>query len=161
MEGNCLLYNDAEGVSTDISQMVDGLPVGYYRLTALANSGEDDKVKLFAGEETLPVKAHPWGKYYLMEYTIDSVKVNDGSLVVGVQGGDSWYKVDNFNLYYLGKGNDDVDSGVEPPLLQPSAAVVREGVYDLFGRRLRGAKDMVPGIMYIVDGCKVVYKKKL
>ena len=161
MEGNCLLYNDAEGVSTDISQMVDGLPVGYYRLTVLANSGEDDKVKLFAGEETLSVKAHPWGKYYLAEYTIDSVKVDDGSLVVGVQGGDSWYKVDNFNLYYLGKGNDDVDSGVEPPLLQPSAAVVREGVYDLFGRRLRGAEDMVPGIMYIVDGCKVVYKKKL
>ena len=159
MEGKYLLYNDVLGASTDISQTVNDLPVGYYRLTVLANSGEDDRVNLFAGKETLAMKAHPWGKYYLTEYTIDSIKVDDGSLSIGVLGGDSWYKVDNFNLYYLGKDTDDVDSGVGLPSLQSSTTTPREGVYDLFGRRLRGTEEILPGIMYIVDGRKIVYKK--
>ena len=157
MDGKYLLYNEA---STDISQTVYGLPVGFYRLTVLANSGCDDSVMLFAGSEKLAIKAHPWGKYYLEEHTIDSVKVDDGSLVLGVQGVGSWYKVDNFNLYYLGRGNDDVDSGVELPLQQPSIVTSRMGVYDLFGRRLYSAEDMIPGVIYIVDGRKIVYREK-
>ena len=159
MDGKYLLYNDAGGTSTDMSQAVNDLPVGYYRLTVLANAGEDGEVKVFAGEKELAVKAHPWGKYYLTEYTIDSVRVDDGSLMLGVIGGDSWYKVDDFNLYYLGKGVDDMGSGVELPSLLPSVVVPREGVYDLFGRRLRGVEEMIPGTMYIVDGRKIVYKK--
>ncbi len=156
MDGKYLLYNEA---STDISQTIYDLPVGYYRLTALANSEDDDAVMLFAGDERLDIKAHPWGKYYLTEYTIDSIKVDDGSLAIGVLGGDSWYKVDNFNLYYLGKGNDDVDTDVELPSQSPSTLVPRAGVYDLFGRRLSGTAEMVPGVIYIVDGRKTVLRK--
>lgn len=156
MDGKYLLYNEA---STNISQTIDDLPVGYYRLTALANSGDDDAVMLFAGEEKLGIKAHPWGKYYLTEYTIDSIKVDDGSLAFGVVGGDSWYKVDDFNLYYLGKGNDDVDTDVEFPLQSPSTVTPRTGVYDLFGRRLSGTEEMKPGAIYIVDGRKMVCRE--
>ena len=156
MDGKYLLYNEA---STDISQIIYDLPVGYYRLTALANSEDDDAVMLFAGDEKLGIKAHPWGKYYLTEYTIDSIKVDDGSLAIGVLGGDSWYKVDNFNLYYLGKGNDDVDTDVELPSQSPSTLVPRAGVYDLFGRRLSGTAEMVLGVIYIVDGRKTVLRK--
>lgn len=156
MDGKYLLYNEA---STNISQRIDDLPVGYYRLKALANSGDDDAVALFAGDERLDIKAHPWGKYYLTEYTIDSIKVDDGSLAIGVLGGDSWYKVDNFNLYYLGKGNDDVDTDIELPLQSPSIVVPRTGVYDLFGRRLSKTEEMKPGAIYIVDGRKIVYRE--
>jgi hypothetical protein len=159
MDGKYLLYNDAGGTSTDMSQAVNDLPVGYYRLTALANSEDDDAVMLFAGDERLGIKAHPWGKYYLTEYTIDSIKVDDGSLAIGVLGGDSWYKVDNFNLYYLGKGNDDVDTDVEFPLQSPSTVTPRTGVYDLFGRRLSGTEEMKPGAIYIVDGRKMVCRE--
>lgn len=159
MDGKYLLYNDAEGASTDISQTANGLPTGYYRLTALANSGGDDAVMLFAGDERVGIKAHPRGKYYLTEYTIDSIKVDDGSLTLGVLGGDSWYKVDNFNLYYLGKANDDVDTDVDMPLQSPSTVVPRTRVYDIFGRRLSRAEEMIPGVIYIIDGRKIVHRK--
>ena len=78
---------------------------------------------------------------------------------MGILGGKSWYKVDDFNLYYLGKGFDDVDSGVELPSLLPSVTAPREGVYDLFGRRLREVEEMIPGTIYVVGGRKIVYKK--
>ena len=159
MDGKYLLYNDTEGTSTDITQTVSELPAGYYRLTVLANSGSDDAVMLFAGDKKQGIKAHPWGRFYLTEYTIDSVKVDDGTLAIGVLGGDSWYKVDNFNLYYLGRVNDDVDTDVELPLQSPSVVAPRAGVYDLFGRRLSGTEEMRPGGIYIIDGRKIVYRK--
>ncbi len=159
MDGSCLLYGDAGG--SDISQTVLGLSPGYYRLTAMAGAGVDDAVSLFAGERTLDIKAHPRGKYYLTEYVIDSIKVKDDFLPIGVKGGESWYKVDDFNLYYLGRLDDNnIDSDVEQPLLQQASPLRAEVIHDLFGRRIGSAEEMIPGNIYIVNGHKVVCKEE-
>ncbi len=159
MDGSCLLYGNAG--DSDISQTVSGLSPGYYRLTVMAGAGVDGAVSLFAGERTLGIKAHPWGKYYLTEYVIDSIKVEEDFLLIGVKGGESWYKVDNFSLHFLGRLDDNnIDSDIERPLLQQAPPLRTEVVYDLFGRRIGGAEEMVPGNIYIVNGHKVICEKE-
>lgn len=159
MDGKYLLYNEHEEGASDISQTVHGLSSGYYRLSVMANSGADDAATLFAGDATLPVKAHPWGKYYLSEYVLDSIWVETDSLAIGVHGGSSWYKVDDFNLYYLGRG-DKITDGIECPETAQPPFAPREGIYDLFGRRIATKDEMQQGVIYIVDGRKTVYRKE-
>lgn len=157
MDGKYLLYNEAEGGSSGISQTIHGLSDGYYRLEAMGNSGAGDSVYMFAGDTELAIKSHPWGKYYLSEHVLDSVWVDTDSLTIGVRGGSSWYKVDGFNLYYLGNGNDMAD-GIGFPEFGQSMPVCRKGIYDLFGRRIPGKGEMKQGVMYIVDGRKIIYR---
>lgn len=159
MDGGYLLYGGMGEGNSDISQTVDGLSPGYYRLTVMAGAGEDDDVKLFAGESTLGLKAHQWGKYYLREYVIDSILVEDGTLSMGILGGKSWYKVDDFNLYFLG-GCHEVDTDIESPKSEELVKTSCRGVYDLLGRRVVGEDEMRHGVIYIVDGRKVIYRKE-
>ena len=154
MDGNYLLYNEASTGSTAISQTIEGLPQGYYRLTAMLGTSPDNTVTLFANDSTCIVNAHEWGRFYLTEAIVDSVWVEDGTLTIGVEEGQSWYKADDFVLYYLGTG---VDTSIELPNADASAVVVsRQGIYDLFGRRLSDSSMMLPGRIYIVDGRKVI-----
>ena len=75
-------------------------------------------------------------------------------MTIGVEDGESWYKADDFKLYYIGTGTD---TSIEIPEADtPSAIVKRKGIYDLFGRRLPNISMMVPGRIYIVDGHKVL-----
>lgn len=159
MDGKYLLYNEPDGTPYGIRQTIYNLPVGYYRLTALANSGEEGAVSLFAGNNMLAVEVHPWGKYYLAEHVIDSVWVDTDSLTIGLQGSNSWCKVDNFSLYYLGKGDNIID-GIDQFDANPPTFIPRGGIYDLFGRRIRGEEEMIQGTIYIVDGRKTVYRKE-
>ena len=154
MDGNYLLYNEASTGSTAISQTIEGLPQGYYRLTAMLGTSPDNTVTLFANDSTCTVNAHEWGRFYLTEAIVDSVWVEDGTLTIGVEEGQSWYKADDFVLYYLGTG---VDTSIELPNADSSVVVLsRQGIYDLFGRRLSDSNMMLPGRIYIVDGRKVI-----
>ena len=154
MDGEYLLYNETSTGSTAISQTIEGLPQGYYRLTAMLGTSPDNTVTLFANDSTTTVNAHEWGRFYLTEAVVDSVWVEDGTLTIGVKEGESWYKADDFVLYHLGTG---VDASIELPEADaPSAIVVRKGIYDLFGRRLSDSSMMLPGRIYIVDGRKIV-----
>ena len=98
---------------------------------------------------------HEWGRFYLTTNTVDSVWVEDGTLTLGVKSNAGWLKADNFHLYYLGDGGiTDIDMPEAKP--QP---IIRQGIYDLFGRRIADPADMTPGNIYIVDGRKMVYKR--
>lgn len=111
-------------------------------------------VSLFAGDSITHVAAHKWGRFYLTEGMVDSVWVDNGTLTIGIQEGATWYKADNFKLYYLGTGIDtDIDL-IETDK-QPTT-IARLGIYDLLGRRINDRSEMLPGRIYIVDGRKII-----
>jgi len=112
-------------------------------------------VTLFANDSTTVTKAHPWGRFYLTESVVDSVWVESGVLTLGVEAGATWYKADDFKLYYLGTGNDDTDIELPQVEMQPAHAG-RQGIYDLFGRRVD--IPTATGI-YIVNGKKTLIRK--
>jgi hypothetical protein len=155
MEGNYLLYNESTEGSAAISQKIKELPQGYYRLTAMLGTSDGGIVTLFANDSTTITEAHPWGRFYLTESTIDSIWVENGELTIGVEAGATWYKADDFKLYYLGTGNDDTDIELPQVEMQPTL-VGRQGIYDLFGRRLTDRSLMIPGHIYIIDGRKTI-----
>ncbi len=155
MDGKYLLYNESTDGSTAISQTIEGLPQGYYRLSAMLGTNEGGVVTLFANDSTATFGAHEWGRFYLTESVLDSVWVEDGVLTIGVEAGATWYKADDFRLYYLGTGADDTDIELPQVDKQP-AGIARQGIYDLFGRRID--TPTATGI-YIVDGKKTLIRK--
>lgn len=155
MDGKYLLYNESTGGSTAISQTIEELPRGYYRLSAMLGTTEGGVVTLFANDSTAAFGAHEWGRFYLTESVLDSVWVEDGVLTIGVEAGTTWYKADDFRLYYLGPGTDD--TGIELPQVDMlPVGIARQGIYDLFGRRID--TPTATGL-YIVDGKKTLIKK--
>ena len=151
IDGSYFLYCESTS-STSISQVVENLPRGYYRLTAMV--GTNKSATLFANDSTTIATPHEWGKFYLNENVIDSIWVEDGNLTIGIESGAGWYKVDNFQLYYLG-------AGIDTDICLPQADVAlprRQGIYDLYGRRISDSCTMIPGHIYIVDGRKVIAK---
>ena len=138
-----------------ISQQVTGLLPGYYRLSVLLASDEDNEMTAFAGDSTVTVRASSFGKHYFTEAVVDRVKVEAGTdgmgeLTVGVKEG-SWYKADHFRLTYLGAHVED-GSTVD---IQEMAVVSRrapQGIYTLQGQRI--GRITAPGI-YIINGKKV------
>lgn len=155
MDGKYLLYNESTEGSAAISQTIEGLPQGYYRLTAMLGTSDGGVVTLFANDSTTATGAHPWGRFYLTESVVDSVWVETGVLTLGVEAGATWYKADDFKLYYLGTGSDDTDIELPQVEMQPAHAG-RQGIYDLLGRRLADRSLMLPGHIYVVDGRKIV-----
>ena len=146
--------------SVEISQLVEGLTPGYYRLTAMLGTDEDATVTLFAGDSTATVAGHAFGSFYLTEATIDSIPVvasdgaDTGSLLIGVNAG-HWYKVDNFKLTYIASfpGHEDPDAIVE--VAAEPKAIVRKGIYTMQGVKVE--RISAPGI-YMVDGKKYLAK---
>ncbi|MBO4443203.1 MAG: hypothetical protein J5814_00320, partial [Bacteroidaceae bacterium] len=102
------------------------------------------------------------GKYYLTETVIDSIWVDNGELTIGIAAGDIWYKCDAFHLSYLGDPNY-IDTGIRTPSL-PSSPLLpeeaiqpkRQGLFDLMGRPVASPDDMLPGVIYIYNGSKVM-----
>jgi len=162
-EGSFFLHNNNQGHSTGISQTVTGLLTGWYRLSAMTGTDEGGVVNLFAGTDTLAVPASELGKYYLTEAVIDSVWVDNGELTIGIAAGDTWYKCDAFHLSYLGDPNY-IETGIASPQLTPDPYPLPEGkgttgeaaIYDLMGRPVASPADMVPGVIYIYRGRKVI-----
>lgn len=99
-DGTYLMYCFSSNKGCEISQEVKGLIPGYYRLTAMVGTDPDSTVTVFAGDSTVSVKAHEFGKYYLTEAEINDIPVYDGTLTIGVKAG-HWYKADDFRLTYI------------------------------------------------------------
>ena len=161
-EGSFFLHNNNQGKSTAISQTVKGLLTGWYRFSVMTGTDEGGVVSVFAGNDTVPATASELGKYYLTETIIDSIWVDNGELTIGIAAGDIWYKCDAFHLYYLGDPNY-IDTGIRTPSLPsspllPDEAVLpkRQGLFDLMGRPVASPDDMLPGVIYIYNGSKVM-----
>lgn len=105
---NNLNASDSTGVA--ISQTVEGLVPGTYRLTAMVGSSEGNTITMFANDSKVTVKAHSFGKYYLTEAAIDSITVGeDGTLNLGIEAG-KWYKADDFRLSLV---EENIADGIE------------------------------------------------
>ena len=149
------LIAKADSTSVGISQLVENLTPGYYRLTAMLGTDEDHTVTMFAGDATVTVSGHPFGHLYMTKAVIDNVKVlydegsDTGSLQIGVVEG-RWYKADNFKLTYVKMlDKEDIPDAISD--VTPNASLPRKGIYTLQGVKLSSI--MQPGI-YIVDGKK-------
>ncbi|MDE5739000.1 MAG: C10 family peptidase [Bacteroidaceae bacterium] len=145
----------ADSTSVSLTQVVEGLPQGYYRLTAMLGTDDHSSVTLFADDMTATVEGHPFGHYYLTEAVIDSIKVlaeegqTTGSLTIGVQEG-RWYKADNFTLTCIEAiPVDDIANCINE--LDADTKTFKEGIYTLQGVRL---SSITQSGFYIVDGKK-------
>ena len=151
----------ADSTSVAISQVVEGLVPGYYRLTAMLGTDSHSTVTLFAGDSAVTVAGHPFGNLYLTEAEIDSIQVtaaeglSTGTLEIGVREG-RWYKADNFVLTYVAplpsEGGDA--NGIED--LESPAAAAPQGIFTLQGVRV--SEIVEPGI-YIINGKKYLHKR--
>ena len=144
--------------SVGISQQVEGLTPGYYRLSAMVGTDADATVTLFAGDTCVSVNGHPFGTFYLTEAVIDSIRVeasegiDTGVLTIGIQEG-HWYKADDFRLTYIGSlvaPEDQPDAIAD--LIPTDKVAVKRGIYTLQGVKV--CRITRPGI-YLVDGKKV------
>ena len=146
-----------DSTSVSISQTVEGLVQGYYRLTAKLGTDENSTVTMFAGDETVTVNGHAFGHLYLTDAVIDSILVlapegaDTGTLTIGVKEG-RWYKADNFTLTYVGAYEDP--NGITD--ITTDAPRYHKGIYTLQGVKV--ANITAPGI-YIIDGKKVFVGK--
>ena len=156
-DGKYLLYNNKAGASTGLYQTVTGLPEGYYRATAMLGTDEGGVVTFYANDQEAEVPASEFGKYYLSEAVIDSIRVENGEITIGVRSGSTWYKADDFRIHYLGHlYNDDVAiEAIEADDIQP-VHIYDNAIYDLLGRRLSSPDEMKPGMLYIRNGRKLM-----
>lgn len=158
-DGKFLLYNNKAGASTGIYQTVSSLPDGYYRASVMLGTADGGIATFYAGDQEVEVPASEFGKYYLTEAIIDSIRVENGELTLGVRAGATWYKADDFQLYMIGHLYDDdtaikdIETDMLPAYRNDNA------VYDMTGRRLASPDDMVPGTLYIRNGRKIMRLK--
>ena len=172
--------------SVGISQQVEGLTPGYYRLSAMVGTDADATVTLFAGDSSVSVNGHPFGTYYLAEAVIDSIRVeasegiDTGVLTIGIQEGHR-YKADDFRLFYMRSltseedplGIDDISATeqkftvvpvqggvrITAPTMQTIAIYAASGT-SVFRKKVLGTEIVrLPQGIYIVGGKKVMVLK--
>ena len=153
------LIAKADSSSVSISQVVEGLTPGYYRLTAKVGTDPNSTVTIFADDNTATVDGHPFGSYYLTTAILDNILVEapageeTGSLTIGVKEG-RWYKADDFHLTYVKTIQDEpdaiIDVAAESQFTMPQ---IRQGIYTLQGLKVSAMTR--PGI-YIVNGKRVL-----
>ncbi len=102
------LFNTWDESTTEkyVKQTLTNLPTGYYTLTGSFASDANVTATLYAGAES--VTATGIVKERFVDYTTAPVKVEDGTLEIGIKS-TSWYKVDNFRLtYYTVEGGEAI-----------------------------------------------------
>lgn len=82
-----------------VSQSVQGLPDGYYKLTALIASDQYQNIQVYCGNGKVYDSASDKGTG--KDITTAVAYVSNGSMEIGATSY-SWFKCDNFRLYYLG-----------------------------------------------------------
>ncbi|MCM1313378.1 MAG: C10 family peptidase [Bacteroides sp.] len=153
-DGDYLLYSfaaDSTGVS--LSQTVSGLVPGYYRLTAMLGTDHDNEVVMYAGDKSVAVQAHPFGRFYLTEAKIEDIEImnEETELEIGVRAG-RWYKADNFRLVYTGplKGSVDAVEEVFSSVQKSSVEVATDN-----GKLILRSSKPLPVSVYGVSGMLV------
>lgn len=167
--------NDTLGV--ELFQKVTGLIPGYYRMKVLLASDEHMSVTAFAGDSTVTVSGHPFGRHYFSEAVIEDIYVDEtGELTIGVHEGD-WYKADNFRLVRTGdrpatriesveyKQEDALRVAVVSGTLRLVAAnATNVNVYSINGMLVKklvvdGSTSVpLPAGVYVINNQKVIVK---
>lgn len=98
-----LVFNAWDNSSTTdktLSQQVNGLPAGRYRLQATVTGATGGQFSIFAGDSVRQVTVADGAA--VQTETLDFDKATDAPITVGLQS-TVFYKVDNFRLAYIGK----------------------------------------------------------
>lgn len=160
-DGKYLLYSYISSSQTGngVSQTVDNLTPGVYRLTAQVGTEPEHTVTLFANDKEVEIDAHEFGKYYLTDAVIDDIEIHEGdALTVGIKPG-HWYKADNFRLYYLRGFDTDDETAIHH--VGNDTRHADTAVYDITGRRVADAwtpQTQLPRGIYIVAGKKIMVR---
>ena len=85
-----------------ICQLLNGLPLGRYRIKALVSTEPGYKITLLINENETEVMPSELGSFYLTEGVTPGVEVTDGTLRIGAKCNGKWYKADHFRLEFLG-----------------------------------------------------------
>ncbi len=153
-DGKYLLYSykSSDSSGCEIKQDISGLPAGLYKLTAMVGTEDGHSVTLFANDKSSETEAHPFGKFYLTEASVDSVEVGEGStLTIGVKAG-HFYKADDFRLTMISRITTDISN------IYANDNRVRhdDKIYDLSGRTV-DISNLSAGV-YIVNGRKRIIR---
>lgn len=101
------IFNAWDNSSTNdksISQVIAGLPVGKYKLTAYIGGYKGTSMSLFAGENnvTVAMEEGTGGESNAQFAELSFTKKSLDDLTIGINS-TVFYKADNFRLYYLGE----------------------------------------------------------
>lgn len=153
-----------DDTSVEVSQNVKNLIPGYYRLTAKLGSDKGNTITLFANDSVCTKTAGLNADYYLEEYVIDDILVDNEhnatgdpseglTLKIGVKAG-QWYKADDFRLTLIRPIDEPDDpTGIECIPIISSATSTPSGIFTLQGVKVSNIN--APGV-YVVNGRKVL-----
>jgi hypothetical protein len=115
----------------EISQTLNNMPAGRYRLTAVMATDAEKELQLKMGGQTS--KANSIEKGTGVKMTVEATLADKGNLAISAVTKDNyWYKVDDFRLTYLGNGstsaNLKVDNDKLGTFIAPFAIVLPKNV---------------------------------
>ena len=175
-DGACVFHTaSAAGNGADVMQTVTGLARGTYQVRALFATATDGKALLVGNDASVEVTASPFGPMYFEEVILDNVQVTDGTLALGIRSQGSWYKADNFRLYYKGDPTpvEVVEGVADAPRVcadrgriivttsVPTVVTVHTANGVLVTRRLVSGTETLTGLgrgLYIVNRQKVLVR---
>ncbi len=128
-----------------VAQEISGMENGIYTLSVDFAADYDQQLQLAANGDTLTQNAGDFGPMYMSTATLEGVKVTDGTLRIAASGVDSWVKVDNWQLVQT----EGQSVGIAPVVSDTATGALRQGIYDLQGRRLNAVPQRGA---YIKDG---------
>ena len=125
-----------------VKQTIQGLPEGFYTVTALVASDADNVITLYAGSAQQGVVASPDGKGVFVEGTTPKVYVEaNGSLEFGATS-TWWYKVDHFRLTFYSADNS-AKQAWEEALAAAQAALGNEDYANVTGNEKSNLQDEI------------------
>ncbi len=116
-----------------VAQEVSGVENGTYTLSVDFAADYDQQLQMVANGDTLTQTAGDFGPMYMSTATLEGVKVTDGTLRIAASGVESWVKVDNWRLVQT----EGQSVGIAPVVADTASGTLRQGIFDLQGRRLK------------------------
>lgn len=122
-------WDNSSTTDKTLSQQVNGLPAGRYRLQATVTGATGAQFSLFAGDSVRLVTVADGAAVQTEAVTFD--KATDDPITLGIRS-TVFYKADNFRLTYLGKDASQAHAEYEQALALAQAVMARAaGLGDL------------------------------
>ncbi len=127
------------------------LPTGFYTLKFVVATDADKVIVAHVGERTDSITCV--GKAEGLEKSIDfSVTEAEQTVNIGLKGVETWYKADNFRLYYIGTTAPDAVIAIEDE--EKASTLRNSATYNIAGQRVGKPQKGI----YIIGNRKVVVK---
>ena len=152
------IFNAWDNSSTNdksISQVIAGLPVGKYKLTAYIGGYKGTSMSLFAGENNVTVAMEEgtggesnaqFAELSFTKKSLDDLKIGINSTV--------FYKADNFRLYYLGEDLSIYQNAYTEALNAAVAAKDNEEYVNIAGVEKNDLADAIQAYLSVAENKK-------